>query len=281
MPLSLDEPVACTDAQAVALLRTLCLTYAGHIAPSSADAGEYRLELHHELFDAEMILSLQGIRSVRGRVWPKPSEASEATLAAIRNVAAGHLRAFALTYRDCPHKSFGIGFPRTGTTSLRDALRHLSLFTLHYAPWLADDIAAGVYRSETTDAYAAMLDSPFPLIYKQLDRIYPNSKFILTTRAVEEWLPSIRDTGGGYDIEQYRRMYYGTAEFDEDLYRRAFSAHLQDVTSYFAARPRDLLVLNCSGALSWRAVCAFLGLPEPRHTPYPWASRRPAVERVS
>lgn len=183
-------------------------------------------------------------------------------------------RFFDIEYRPYPCKIFGIGLPRTGTTSLTAALKRLGIFTLHYAPWMAAGIANKIYRCETTDDFDAMTDSPFPLIYREMDLIYPRSKFILTLRDVDEWLPSSRFLKGD-SLLAYRRMYYGIDGYREDVYRARFIRHRDEVIDYFSGRPDDLLVFDFSNGAGWPRLCSFLNLPEPEGS-FPWVNRRVA-----
>jgi len=191
----------------------------------------------------------------------------------LSHVEAFFHQVFGFEYYPQSFKVFGIGLPRTATTSLTVALRNLGIFTLHYAPWMAVGLSNGIYHCQTTDDFDALTDSPFPLIYKQMDEIYPGSKFILTLRDIDEWLPSIRYLKGD-SLPTYRRMYYGIDNYDEDVYRARFLRHRDEVTEYFSGRPNDLLVFDYSSGAGWDRLCSFLNLPIP-DKPFPWVNRRP------
>ncbi len=180
---------------------------------------------------------------------------------------------FSFEYQPYPFKIFGVGLPRTGTTSLAVALRKLGVFTLHCAPWMAAGLSNKIYRCQTTDDYDALVNSPFPLIYKQMDEIYPRSKFILTLRDVDAWLPSSRFLKGDL-LPAYRRMYYGLDDYNEDVYRARFLRHRDEVIKYFSDRHIDFLVFDYSDGAGWDRLCSFLKLPAPNE-PFPWANRRP------
>lgn len=190
----------------------------------------------------------------------------------LRRRAMDVLRLWTVAYVDYPRKVFGIGFPRTGTKTLARALSELGLLTLHYAPWLASDVAARVDPSTTIARYTALTDSPFPLIYKEVDRTYPESKFVLTIREIDRWLPSIRWLGGDR-VPAFRKMYYGIEGFDERVYRERYLAHNRDVKEYFRNRPDDLLVVDWEKGHGYRELCDFLGVPVPAKE-FPWLNRR-------
>ena len=72
--------------------------------------------------------------------------------------------------------------------------------------------------------YTAFVDTPVPMLYKELDRKWPDSKFILTLRDKEDWLESmawLRTEGRKIwqpdpRREEYKREFYGTNTFDRD-----------------------------------------------------------------
>ena len=90
-------------------------------------------------------------------------------------------------------KIFGIGFHKTGTSSLASALRKLGYRTIHGDPrgsWQGADegttliqlIEAGQLRLPTFDIFDAFVDNPYFMIWRQLDDSFPNAKFIFTSR---------------------------------------------------------------------------------------------------
>ena len=124
-------------------------------------------------------------------------------------------------------KVFGIGLSKTGTRSLAEALIILGYKTIHY-PWSMEDIAN----------HEASLDIPVACRYKVLDLLYPNSKFILTTRPFNEWIEKRRTkppdphAPPSWKLE-CRKMMYGDIAFNEDTYTKAYFNHHEDVIKYF------------------------------------------------
>ncbi len=84
------------------------------------------------------------------------------------------------------NKVFGIGLSRTGTVSLHKQLIELAYVSRHSSGQLIKDSSFDIMRD-----IDALVDSPVPLLYQALDRRYPNSKFILTTRNKDAWLHSM------------------------------------------------------------------------------------------
>ncbi len=94
------------------------------------------------------------------------------------------------------NKIFGIGLSRTGTTSLNNALKILGFKSVHFDPRLYDNINTPIINN-----FDAFTDNPIPLIYKKLDTLIPDCRFILTTRNIEGWLNSMQWMFGNKFIE--------------------------------------------------------------------------------
>jgi len=122
---------------------------------------------------------------------------------------------------------FGIGLSRTGTSSLARALGMLGLRTMHF-PSLR--FFAGQFwglKRRELDGYDAFTDIPVIPVYKQLDRRFPGSKFVLTVRDMDPWLDSCEGYHRfqpGFEVSTktraLRRVVYGTEVFDREQWRR-------------------------------------------------------------
>ena len=180
-------------------------------------------------------------------------------------------------------KVFCTGWQRTGTTSLAKALKFLGLETLDWPKELFRDIDDDVIRR-----YDAFTDNPIPLLYKELDRRHPGSRFIHTVRDDEAWLKSAewlftlgmvkfnwRDGKDGPILAEMHRELYGTTVFDAELFLERYCRHNREVAEYFADRPDDLLVVDITRGEGFERLCPFLGLPLPAE-PFPhWNRREP------
>ncbi len=110
-------------------------------------------------------------------------------------------------------KVFGLGPPRTGTDSLREALTHLGVGpTYHMGELLFEgaDIPTGddmekwrqaglgndVHKNlaEILEPWGSGCDLPLMAFPDELLELYPDAKFILTVRPAEEWLASLSQT---------------------------------------------------------------------------------------
>src|SRR4030095_6669082 len=94
---------------------------------------------------------------------------------------------------DSTSKIFGIGLSKTGTTSLANALQILGYKTrdnIGVTNYVAGDLSS--IDLDLVGAFDALTDTPIPSFYRELDKRFPGSKFILTVRARDEWLTSCK-----------------------------------------------------------------------------------------
>ena len=161
-----------------------------------------------------------------------------------------------------PRKVFGIGFHKTGTTSLGAALTRLG-HRVTGPNWVElPDIAdrALALATELSHRFDAFQDNPWPLLYREMDALHPGSKFVLTVRDPDRWLASAVRHFGARDTPMREWIYgVGHPAGNEDVYRARYVAHNFEVQRYFAGRPNDLLVMDLSAGDGWPELCAFLG----------------------
>lgn len=179
---------------------------------------------------------------------------------------------------DIPTRIFGIGLHKTGTTSLHFALKILGYESAHWksahwakAIWLE---MTSVGRSLTLEKHYALTDLPIGILYDKLDKAYPGSKFILTTRDENQWLESVKNHWdhnhnqfrGAWDTDPFthrlHKEVYGQKGFNADIFLARFRKHNAAVIEHFKDRPNDLLVMDINAG--WPALCNFLGKPIPK-----------------
>ena len=169
-------------------------------------------------------------------------------------------------------KVFGIGFHKTGTTSLKAALEILGYRVT--GPNFVDD--EDVAESALAKALAvapqfnAFQDNPWPILYSEMDQAFPGSKFILTIRDEAEWYASTLRQFGSRTTPM-RRFIYGAGSplGNEARYRACYRSHNEAVLQYFAARPVDLLLMDITRGDGWDLLCPFLGFEKPSR-PFPY-----------
>jgi hypothetical protein len=180
------------------------------------------------------------------------------------------------------NKVFGIGLTNTGTQSLTEALNILGIKTIHYPrdKETFKCLLRGMLELPILEQFDGMTDTPVIPFYKQFDRIYPNSKFILTVRDLERWLERTKRHMGGIEngkpsLEGYkssirhwgRIAVYGTVCWDREIFRTTFTDHFADCKMYFEGRD-DLLIMDICAGDGWETLCPFLGKEIP-DVPFP------------
>lgn len=172
-------------------------------------------------------------------------------------------------------KVVGIGFHKTGTTTLGIALKTLGYNVVGAKPDLAKHLFENDFESifRIADSFDAFQDNPWAILYKELDARYPDSKFILTWRDENEWIKSVVNHFGKKHTEM-RRWIYGTGhpKGNEQLYLNRYKKHINEVLEYFQNRKEDLLIVSWEKAKGWEELCEFLNKPIPK-IPFPHVNK--------
>ena len=168
----------------------------------------------------------------------------------------------------------GLGLPKTGTASLRTAIKH---FGYEMRGW--DYEAACQFVDGNLDLFAVVdsntvyADMPWCCVYKEIDAIY-KAKFVLTFRDEYDWIRSVLrhlnykkhpDTKGGSRI---REMYFGAEwpQGNEELYLMAYRRHNKSVRDFFS--DKDNFIAVSWDSAGWPELCGLLGKKVP-NIPFP------------
>lgn len=174
-------------------------------------------------------------------------------------------------------KIFGIGLSRTGTTSLTGALNLLGFPAIHYPT-----------HFHQIDANAAATDITVSLAFEKLDRFYPGSYFVVTTRALEPWLESCERMWKknaevfprNSMVMEVEKQFYGGDGYDRQRYIDCRERHLSAVAVYFRDRPADILYLDLfEDPQPWQTLCPFIRVNVP-DLPFPHQNRSDLVDRI-
>lgn len=166
-------------------------------------------------------------------------------------------------------KVFGIGFQKTGTTTLGVILDRLGYRVASYHDFrdLAGRRDLGMAEIETralgiAAGVDAAKDTPWPLLYESLDRAFPGSKFIHVIRDEEAWIRSaVNDFGSKFN--GLHLAIYGVPHpaGNEEIWLERYRRHNAEVAAHFADRPEDYLQLRLEDGISFEKICAFLNEP--------------------
>lgn len=174
-------------------------------------------------------------------------------------------------------KVFGIGFHKTGTTSLELALGQLGYRVTGPNMVHSRLPTAQLWEKlkELIDKFDAFQDNPWPIFFKELYAYRPESKFILTVRPSSEWIRSVVDFFGSETTPMRERIYgSGSPLGHESEYIKRYERHNMDVLDFFSDKPSSLLVMNLPAGDGWSKLCAFLGRVDVPSRPFPHAFRR-------
>ncbi len=188
-------------------------------------------------------------------------------------------------------KIFNIGLPKTGGNSLVEALRIIGYNAIQ-SPRKMLRYKNGILDIDYSfvDKYDAFSDIPIHLFYKELDKNFPGSKFILTLRSEDSWLKSterqfsetrqklrkyVRGIKGGI----YIKNLFGKDVFDFELYRNSFREYYRGIEQYFFNREKDLLYLNVCDEDAWEKICNFLDKPVPSMA-FPHKNKKSSLKNI-
>jgi hypothetical protein len=189
-------------------------------------------------------------------------------------------------------KVFGIGFQKSGTTSLGRALRTLGFRVQKGFGFNRPGKRVVIPEPVTIEAvrdvalpmvpyYAAFEDNPWPLLFRDLDAAFPGSRFILTVRDPQRWIRSAVNYFG-VKSNATLDLIYGRKGFcfagNEAVALERFERHNAEVLDYFHARPNDLLAWDLTSNPGWDTLCRFLECPRPRR-PFPHGKNSAARQR--
>jgi hypothetical protein len=207
-------------------------------------------------------------------------------------------------------KIFGIGRNKTGTASLRAAMRELGFIVAPVRPgellarkWAKRDFKALIKFCKTAQFFK---DVPFskPYTFVVLDHEFPRSKFILTVRdSPEQWynsltkfhaklwglhnrIPTKEDLKKALYIYKGRawemnRIIYTTPEsepYKKDVLIKHYIDYNNSVKEYFRHRPDDLLVLNVAEEDAYQKLCNFLNIRSDRQK-FPWKNKTEEIKQ--
>jgi hypothetical protein len=203
-------------------------------------------------------------------------------------------------------KVFCIGFYKTGTTTLFEALKLLGYRTVNGdkpgsypgaddGATLLRQIEAGDFRLPTFELFDAFTDNPYFSLWREIHEQFPDAKYILTVREETRWIESCVRFYANRRIRPMRIWMFGPhADPSRDQASRrawleAYRAHNSAVRRHFAKAPAgQFLELDLVRAPRWDELCAFLGVPvppvplphaNPTRTDAPWRRAWRAVRR--
>ena len=201
-------------------------------------------------------------------------------------------------------KIFGIGYNKTGTTSLEKAMRNLGYKVgdqrtaeLLHKEWGVRNFTPIIKYCKTAEFFQ---DVPFskPFTFIALDQAFPNSKFILTIRDdPEQWYnslikfhtklwshndkpPTPRDLknakyvykGWAWELNRLQSATPENNPYDKKSLINSYNEYNKSVIDYFKNKNENLLVLNVAEKGVYCKLCEFLNQPVTREE-FPWENK--------
>ena len=175
-------------------------------------------------------------------------------------------------------KVFGIGYPKTGTTTLGYCFQKLGYRHKTYDMALSVQFSRGDRTAVVTAAeqYDTFEDWPWFLAYEALDKAFPDAKFVLTQRQSSAayisslyrhrqregaFSPDFQEPSWWRDILGYPPSYW-----NPDLFQAQYNVHNESVLSYFANKPHKLLMVCWEKGDGWNELCTFLNKTVPEES---------------
>ncbi|MEM6517392.1 MAG: sulfotransferase [Bacteroidota bacterium] len=162
-------------------------------------------------------------------------------------------------------KVFIIGFHKTGTTSLEEALKNLGYRVYGGDKHLLDFKSKSrlqEYLKKKTLNWDAVQDMPWPLVFKDLYEIYPEAKFILTKRETDNWIRSVVKYFARIRIPLHRKIYnVPCAEGHEKRYVEVYENHNREVLEFFNNKP-NFLMMEQGKNFDYKTLCNFLDIAQ-------------------
>lgn len=176
-------------------------------------------------------------------------------------------------------KIFGIGLNKTGTTTLGICGEILGYRHKSCDRNLLEDVMIRndfEQLQKTVRQYEIFEDWPWPLIYKKLDQLFPDSKYILTTRInANVWLNSLKNHSiNTHPTKHFRKLAYGYnfPHRHEQEHIKIYESHNEQARIYFRDRENDFLEVCWENGDDWINLCEFLGKNIP-NVPFPHANK--------
>ena len=165
-------------------------------------------------------------------------------------------------------KIFGIGYPKTATSSLALALEILDYRGFHDAVELVEAYRnKNLKNSEFLKKGDAFIGS-IAFFYRELYELYPDAKFILTVREENKWLDSAR-RHFKFVVPWKRtnkyimtRIFSDLTHFSEEIFLKCYKEHNRKIKEFFRNKGNLLIMDICNGD-GWEKLCPFLGKAVP------------------
>lgn len=166
-------------------------------------------------------------------------------------------------------KIFGIGYPKTATSSLNEALNYLGVKSIHNDSFFNEKDLIKTIKEELT-SFRGFTDAPIYRNFEKLDQAFPGSKFILTIREPEEWWKSWQKHNKLKEKNRELDRAYTYTDEKKDYWLGVYKKHNDQIKNYFKNRQHDLLIIDVTKDTQvWPKLTKFLGIKVAPNIPFP------------
>lgn len=176
-------------------------------------------------------------------------------------------------------KIFGIGLNKTGTSTLGQCGNILGYRCTSVDENLLEDFRLRndfTRIKEKVNQFDLFEDWPWPLIYQELDQLFPGSKFMLTLRKSEKiWLESLKSHSmRTHPTRHCRKLAYGFnfPHKHEQEHLEFYRRHNDNARTYFENRSKDFIEICWEDGDGFEKLCKFLECDVP-NVPIPHANK--------
>ncbi len=181
-------------------------------------------------------------------------------------------------------KVFGVGYPKTGTTTLATCLAGLGYKHKTCDMNLAAEVRSGRFWRTigAAERYDSFDDWPWFLVFREMSELYPEARFILTVRrSTEAYLGSLRRyrehrgrfNKGAPEPDWWRPVFgFPMHYWNAERFAEEYESHNEAVVNWFANEPERLKVLCWENGDEWDELCSFLDKETPDQ-PFPHLNR--------
>jgi len=158
-------------------------------------------------------------------------------------------------------KVFCVGYVKTGLSSLYNALNILGYRSVRLLRGCVESKEGWVEYIKKCN-YDAYVDYPIfeDDLFQKIDKVLPNSKFILTLRDEKSWEISYKN-------------FFNVSQENLKIGKQKYNNHTKNVIAYFKDKPEQLLVMNIIDGDGWEKLCSFLNKPFPKK-PFPYKNKQ-------
>jgi hypothetical protein len=158
-------------------------------------------------------------------------------------------------------KIFGLGLPKTGTTSLAKYLENIGITTIH------DDVTffrnkGNIQSIKSLLIYDAYVGSLCVTRYEIIEK-FTKEKFIITDRDKDSWLESSKIWFSQPGNSNIRMELFGCDMWDREKFSKVYDTYIIDLVEVLEKNKCDYIIIdiiNTNNDVVSQQICDFVGI---------------------